>query len=131
MGDTESTTLVTQVFSEGGLEQRLMYCECTNLVSILLTFNDSIRKSFKGPQTATEWSRFRKYAQRVRELRMNDYSDPVPSPGVFSVVQSRAINEPLFPNLETLDLWRIEERFIPFVPLFLSPWQNHLRQALF
>ena len=56
-----------------------------------------------------------------RELKTNDYSDSVPSPEVLSVIQPRTINEPLSPNLETLDLWRVEERFIPFVPLFLSP----------
>jgi len=29
--------------------------------------------------------------------------------------------EPLFPNLEALQLWRVAWRFIPFIPLFLSP----------
>ena len=55
------------------------------------------------------------------ELRIHDYSDPVPSLEFFSVIQPRAINEPLFPNMKALDLWRVEERSIPFVPLFLSP----------
>jgi len=40
---------------------------------------------------------------------------------MFSVLQYCAINEPLFPNLETLQLRRVTQLFIPFVPLFLSP----------
>ena len=42
------------------------------------------------------------------------------SPEVLSVLQLCAINEPLFPNLKTVDLW-LEKRFIPSIPLFLSP----------
>ena len=39
---------------------------------------------------------------------------------VFSVLQRWAVDEPLLPNLKTLQLWKIAEDFIPFVPLFLS-----------
>ena len=38
----------------------------------------------------------------------------------LSVLQLRATNEPMFPNLKTLDLWHNGEA-IPFIPLFLSP----------
>ena len=43
------------------------------------------------------------------------------SPGVFSVLHLRAIEEPLFSNLERLRLRWIAGGFIPFIPLFLSP----------
>ena len=37
------------------------------------------------------------------------------------VLQLCAIDEPLFPNLETLNLWGIHKLFIPVIPLVLSP----------
>jgi len=43
------------------------------------------------------------------------------SPEVCSVLQGYAINEPLFPNLKTFELWFATEEFVPFIPLFLSP----------
>ena len=39
---------------------------------------------------------------------------------VFSLLQLWTFNEPLLPNLKTLELWRIEGPFVPFIPLFLS-----------
>ena len=66
-----------------------------------------------------EWTRFQKCARRMRALR-EDYSNLVPSPEVFSAIQLRTINEPLFPNLKSLRLSRVE-KFIPFLPLFLPP----------
>jgi len=48
-------------------------------------------------------------------------SQAVLSPEVFSVLQHRAINEPLFPNLKTLGLRCTTGEFVPFIPLFLSP----------
>ena len=39
---------------------------------------------------------------------------------VLSVLQLCVGNEPLFPNLQTLDLWP-DRKSIPFIPLFLSP----------
>ena len=36
-------------------------------------------------------------------------------------MQLCTINEPLLPNTTTLDLSRVEESFVPFIPLFLSP----------
>ena len=67
-----------------------------------------------------EWARFRKYARRMRELRQLFTSDSV-SPETLSVMQTCTINEPLLPNLRTLDLMGIEGCLIPFIPLFLSP----------
>jgi hypothetical protein len=43
------------------------------------------------------------------------------SPEVFAVLQSRAVNKPLFPNLKSLRLWATTGEFIPFIHLFLSP----------
>ena len=45
----------------------------------------------------------------------------VSSVEVLAVLQLCAINEPLFPNLKSLNLWDIVGEFIPFIPLFLSP----------
>ena len=42
-------------------------------------------------------------------------------PEVLSVLQLCVINEPLFPNLKTLLLWRLNVESVPFIPLFLSP----------
>ena len=36
-------------------------------------------------------------------------------------MQPYTFNEPLLPNLKTLDLWGIKESFVPFIPSFLSP----------
>ena len=40
---------------------------------------------------------------------------------VLSVLQFCNINEPFFPNLDTLELSGATEWFLPFIPLFLSP----------
>ena len=40
---------------------------------------------------------------------------------VLSALQLRTINEPLLPNLISLSFLRIQESFIPFIKLFLSP----------
>ena len=56
---------------------------------------------------------------------MRELSDhgtlPALSSGVYSALQLCTNNEPLFPNLTTLDWSEIEESFVPFLPLFLSP----------
>jgi len=57
-------------------------------------------------------------------LGMRNLAEPTPpaalSPEMFSVLQLCAINEPLFPKLKTLLLWRVDVETIPFIPLFLS-----------
>ena len=68
----------------------------------------------------TESVRFRKYARRMRELRIHNYPDQ-PSLEVFSVMQLWTTNEPLLPNLDSLHLWGIQRLFIPFIPFLLSP----------
>ena len=77
-------------------------------------------QSFKRLPTTVEWARFRKYARRMRELS-NRGTPSSPSLEVLSVIQSFVINEPLFPNLKTFCFLGIEEMFIPFIHLFLSP----------
>jgi len=67
-----------------------------------------------------EWTRFQKYARRMREFIQYSFPDP-PSPETFSAIQLCTINEPLFPNLKTLKLTGIQGRLIPFIPLFFSP----------
>jgi hypothetical protein len=66
-----------------------------------------------------EWARFRKYARRMRTLRERGSSNSL-SLDVFAVLQFCAINEPLFPNLKSLELWDTVGEFIPFIPSFLS-----------
>ena len=56
----------------------------------------------------------------MRGLSGRATPDILPSE-VYSVMQLYEINEPLLPNLTTLDLWAIRESFIQFIPLFLSP----------
>ena len=69
------------------------------------------------PATA-EWTRFTKYARRMRGLKMDLSQEPIPS-DVLSVLQLRALNEPLFPNLKLLELDEVTSDIIPLVPLFL------------
>jgi len=44
-----------------------------------------------------------------------------PSLEVLSVLQHRATNEPLFPNIETFESWHSTEELTQFIHLFLSP----------
>ena len=55
----------------------------------------------------------------MRKLREHE-DIHVLSSEIFSVLQLRAINEPLFPRLKNLKLWGITGRSIPFIPIFLS-----------
>ena len=56
----------------------------------------------------------------MRELEDYNISDTLSSE-VFSIMQLYTINEPLLPNLTTLELSKIGESLVPFLPLFLSP----------
>ena len=82
--------------------------------------NGLVRKSFKRLPMATEWARFRKYARRMRELKEFGTMKTL-SPEVSSVMQLHAANEPLLPNLTSLDLRGAREPLIPFIPLLLTP----------
>ena len=76
-------------------------------------------KVFKKVPTTAEWVRFTKYSRRMRGLGFNLSEEFIPS-NVLSVLQLRALNEPLLPNLKSLELKGATADIIPFVPLFLS-----------
>jgi hypothetical protein len=91
--------------------------------TISFSLNRLDRKSFKRPPTTLEWARFRKYARRMRKLRVVGDLD-FPTSGVSAVLQSSAMGEPLFPNLKSLVSWStstIAAEFIPLIPSLLSP----------
>ena len=56
----------------------------------------------------------------MRFLNLKLSEDPISS-DVLSVLQIRALNEPLLPNLKILELQDATPDIIPFIPLFLSP----------
>ena len=82
-------------------------------------------KSFNRIPTKAEWSRFRKYARSMRELRVNTLQNPV-TPDVLSALHLRTGNEPLLPRLKTFVCEGTAEEFIPAIPLFLSSTTNHI-----
>ena len=69
--------------------------------------------------TTTEWARFKRYARRMRQLKMKLSEEPIPS-DTLSVLQLRILDESLLPNLKTLELKQAAANIIPFIPLFLS-----------
>jgi len=83
------------------------------------SLNSLVRKAFKRLPTTLEWARFRKYARRMRTLGGLGVLN-VLSSEVFSILQLSAIDEPLFPNIKTLELWPARDS-ISYIPLFLSP----------
>jgi len=87
---------------------------------VLSPLNCLIRKAFQRPPEMQEWARFRKNARGMRKLIDRGSLNILPLE-VLSALQLCATNEPLFPNLGTLDLWTTAKEFIPFIPLFLSP----------
>ena len=97
-----------------------MHCECYATTCVLSFPKNSTRQSFERCPATMEWARFRKYARSMRELDEHGTLDSS-SRKILSVIQLNTIDEPLFPNLKTLYLYWIEEMYIPFIPLFLSP----------
>jgi len=106
-------SLPSDVWEEGG------YSVSAPKTWLFSSLNFLIQKSFQRPPTTREWARFQKYARGMREIRQWVIPDSL-SPETFSVIQLCTINEPLFPNLRTLDLMGIKGWLIPFIPLFLS-----------
>ena len=88
--------------------------------SVYLVFNPPVRKSFKRVPTKAEWIHSRKYARRMRELKVDPSSNPV-TLDVFLALQLRAVDDPWLPRLEEFECHGATETFIPFIPLFLSP----------
>ncbi|KAF9786390.1 hypothetical protein BJ322DRAFT_1108246 [Thelephora terrestris] len=74
---------------------------------------------FKTMPTGAEWARFTKYCRRMRELELEQPKELIPS-NVLSVLQLRTLNEPLLPNLKSLELNKSTADIVPFIPLFLS-----------
>ena len=96
-----------------------------NLVSrqsyaVYFSPNRPIAKTFKKMPTTAELARFTKYSLRVRELKLNLSEELIPS-NALSVLQLRTLNEPLLPNLKSLEFKEAAADIIPFIPLFLSP----------
>ena len=107
-------SLPADVWNEGG------YTVSAPITHTSFSLNSFIRKSFKRPPTTLEWTRFRKYAQKIRELRDYGYQS-LASSAVFSALEHCAVGEPLFPHLKILELWSVTEETTPFIHLFLSP----------
>ena len=82
-------------------------------------------KVFKKVPTTAEWVRFTKYSRRMRGLGFNLSEEFIPS-NVLSVLQLRALNEPLLPNLKVLELKGTTSDIIPVIPLFLSHRTTHI-----
>ena len=108
-------SLPVDVWNEGG------YTVSAPKTYVFPPLNCFIRKSFKRHPTTLEWARFRKHARKIRKLREPEEIARVLSLEVFSVLQLCAISEPFFSNLKTLELWSVDEKSIPLIPLFLSP----------
>lgn len=82
-------------------------------------------KTFKRAPTTVEWARFKKYARRMRELKLDLSEEPISS-HILSVLQLHTLNEPLLPNLKVLELKGTTSDIIPFIPLFLSHRTTHI-----
>ena len=99
--------------------------EC--LVSVQTTcaassLNYFIRKYFRRLPTTLELTRFRKYARRIRNFKDFGSLDlDSLSSEVFLVLQRFSFNEPLLPNLKTLELWFVDAETAPFILSFISP----------
>jgi len=68
-----------------------------------------------------ELTRFRKYAQRMREVRYYLFLDSHLSSEVFLVLHRFAPSEPLLPNLKTLQFSPVAAEFVPSILLLASP----------
>ena len=88
-------------------------------LSVLHSRNQSFAQSFRRLPTDLEWARFQRYSRKIRTFEEYQYRSL--SLQVLLVLQSRAFSEPLLPNLKSLTLTDIPEKFVSFIPLFLSP----------
>ena len=92
---------------------------------VISSLNYFIRKHFRRLPKTPELARFRGYARRIRKLRDFGVLGGV-SPEVFSILQHFSSNEPLLPNLKTLELLSITAEFVPFILSFVSPGTTHI-----
>jgi hypothetical protein len=86
---------------------------------VLFLLNHLDPKSFKRFPTTLEWARFREYARRMQMFRGPGDTNFLTSE-VFEALQFGAIDELLFPNMKSLELWSTVVEFIPFISSFLS-----------
>ena len=114
-------TFPEDVRNEGDSECNVS-AQATYVVSSLNYFT---RKYFKRLPTSQELARFRKYAGRMRDFSDTGSLDDL-SPEVFLVLQRFSFNEPLLPNLKTLQLWSATVDFAPFILLFISPGTSRI-----
>jgi hypothetical protein len=120
VGHPDATYTVTKNLTWRCLESWWIWSEQSN--NNILHFESSLScftyKSFLRPPTTQEWTRFGKYARRMKTLSL---SDPLPSQ-VLSVLQLRVPGKVLLPNLKNFCLSPLVNReSISFIPMFLSP----------
>ena len=92
---------------------------------IVPSLNYFIRKYFRRLPATQELARFRKYARRMQMFRDIGSLGGLSSEA-FLVLQRFSFDEPLLPNLKTLELLSITADFAPFIPLFVSAGITHI-----
>lgn len=97
-----------------------------NLIPLLKTLprdvwdKEECVRFLKYPPTPLELTRFRKYARRMRTLKLTGGPYRLP-PHVFAPLQYLASNEPLLPRIKALYLWFFAAEFAPLIPSCISP----------
>ncbi|KAF9643058.1 hypothetical protein BDM02DRAFT_1758053 [Thelephora ganbajun] len=86
---------------------------------VLSPLNCSIGNIFKRTPPTAEWTHFKKYARRMREFELGLPKEPTPL-DVLSVLQLCTLDEPLLPNLKTVEFQKATADIIPSTPLLLS-----------
>lgn len=100
--------------------------EAPQFVSRLIAFafsvlvNQQIRKTFKRTPTRAEWTDFRKYALRMRNLELV-VSEDLGISDILLVQQSHTTNDSWLPRLQAFACDCATEELIPLIPFSLSP----------
>ena len=79
-----------------------------------------VQKPFERLPTAVEWTRFLKYARRIRELRDHNAQRTLHFT-VYHILRRYVFNGPLLPNLTTLDLRPVREPLISSIRSLVPP----------
>ena len=111
--------LLLFVFPEGVWQEGIPHLVSPPMTPYPPSLNRTIGKIFKRTPTTAEWVRFKKYARRMRELKLNLLQDLIP-PDTLSALQLRTLNQPLLPSLKSVEFQEATADTIPFFPLFLS-----------
>jgi hypothetical protein len=119
MGDSGSATPVAQVFAGRCLEWRWMHCECANNTRFLFSSTLWIESLSKDSQRRSNG------LVSGSTLEGCECSEDLATQPSCLRKFSRfcslcTIDEPLFPNLKSLELWVAVWEFVPFIPSFLS-----------